>query len=295
MKRRILLLTTGGIGDAILSTPLLRTIAETTPCSITVIASNPNHQSVFYGNPHVSRFFLRSSPFGITLQALARLEFIDHYRTDYHLLRPSLISDKPASQIINQLNGLPPAPTDQLDLFITEREKKDASKLLTIDMPNVVIQPSGASTENKQWRSETWEEVVAARPHINFLLIGDLTSPQIRGATDLRGKLHLREAFALISLADCLIGIDSFAQHVAAATKTPAVVLFGPTDPALWGHKGQRVLTKRVHCSPCGDLLRSVICPFGRPCMTAISSDEVCEALDECISSEVKGTLYSCR
>ncbi len=37
------------------------------------------------------------------------------------------------------------------------------------------------------------------------------------------------------------IGNDSGITHLAAAVGTPTVALFGPTDPELWGPRGERV------------------------------------------------------
>jgi ADP-heptose:LPS heptosyltransferase len=37
------------------------------------------------------------------------------------------------------------------------------------------------------------------------------------------------------------IGNDSGITHLAAAVGTPVVAIFGPTDPAVWGPRGERV------------------------------------------------------
>ena len=38
-----------------------------------------------------------------------------------------------------------------------------------------------------------------------------------------------------------MIGNDSGMTHLAAAAGTPAIALFGPTDPAVWGPRGKDV------------------------------------------------------
>ena len=50
---------------------------------------------------------------------------------------------------------------------------------------------------------------------------------------DLSGLTDLGEAAALIASAAAMLGNDSGAAHLAAAVGTPAVAVFGPTDPAL--------------------------------------------------------------
>jgi heptosyltransferase III len=46
------------------------------------------------------------------------------------------------------------------------------------------------------------------------------------------------------------IGNDSGISHLAAAVGIPAVVLFGPTDPAVWAPRGSRVLTPMESIEP---------------------------------------------
>ncbi len=62
------------------------------------------------------------------------------------------------------------------------------------------------------------------------------------GAHSLAGKLQLADLSELLRQADLYIGVDTLASHMAAALGTPTVVLFGPSDPVIWGpwpHHGQ--------------------------------------------------------
>lgn len=58
-------------------------------------------------------------------------------------------------------------------------------------------------------------------------------------ALNLAGNSSLAEMVALIVAADILVGNDSGPLHVAAASGTPLVGLYGPTDPASVGPYGQ--------------------------------------------------------
>jgi len=49
----------------------------------------------------------------------------------------------------------------------------------------------------------------------------------------------LTEVAALLESCDLYIGNDSGITHVAAAVGTPTVALFGPTDPCIWGPRGE--------------------------------------------------------
>lgn len=57
--------------------------------------------------------------------------------------------------------------------------------------------------------------------------------------------LPVRDLAALLSLCATYLGNDSGVTHLAAAVGTPTVALFGPTDPAVWGPRGERVTILR--------------------------------------------------
>ena len=71
---------------------------------------------------------------------------------------------------------------------------------------------------------------------------------------DLSGKLSLRDLGALIRNANMFLGVDSAPMHIAAAVRTPVVVLFGPSDETDWGPwgEGHKVITSdQFTCRPC--------------------------------------------
>ncbi len=45
---------------------------------------------------------------------------------------------------------------------------------------------------------------------------------------------------------DLFVGSDSVVTHLAAATGTPTIALFGPTDPRIWGPRGKKVEITRA-------------------------------------------------
>jgi ADP-heptose:LPS heptosyltransferase len=53
-------------------------------------------------------------------------------------------------------------------------------------------------------------------------------------ALDLAGRTDLGSLAALVARLDLLITNDTGASHVAAATGTPSVILFGPNRPEVW-------------------------------------------------------------
>jgi ADP-heptose:LPS heptosyltransferase len=53
-------------------------------------------------------------------------------------------------------------------------------------------------------------------------------------ALDLAGRTTIGEYAAVISNLDLLVANDTSASHIAAATRTRSVVLYGPTRPERW-------------------------------------------------------------
>jgi heptosyltransferase-3 len=71
---------------------------------------------------------------------------------------------------------------------------------------------------------------------------------------DLGGQLSLRELAALTARARAFVGVDSAPMHIASATGTPSVALFGPSSEIAWGpwRVPHRVVTSAHPCRPCG-------------------------------------------
>lgn len=96
---------------------------------------------------------------------------------------------------------------------------------------------------------------------------------------DLTGRTRLLQLAALLERCQLLVTNDTGTMHIAGAVGTPAVALFGSTDPSTTGPWGDRhvVVKKDVPCSPC--LKR--ICPTDHRCMKLITVEEVEEVIDQ--------------
>jgi predicted lipopolysaccharide heptosyltransferase III len=116
-----------------------------------------------------------------------------------------------------------------------------------INRPYVIVQPGSARPE-KLWHPARWAEVIdrfGACNDVDLVLTGGPSADErahIKAITtrvrqrivDLGGKTDLLTLAALIVQAQLLVTVDSAPVHLAAATKTPQVVLFGPTNPFHW-------------------------------------------------------------
>jgi ADP-heptose:LPS heptosyltransferase len=73
---------------------------------------------------------------------------------------------------------------------------------------------------------------------------------------------------------------DSGPMHIAAATGTPVVAIFGPTRPHLqgpFGNEAEVVQNQKLFCLGC-NLTK---CPIGNPCMEDLSVEKVFEGFTD--------------
>ena len=111
--------------------------------------------------------------------------------------------------------------------------------------PFIVLHPGSARRE-KLWEAPRWRQVIKefGRNNQMDLILTSGTSKHeqmhiapIKNETkiiDFSGKTNLLTLAALISDARLLVTVDSAPMHLAAATHTPQVILFGPTNPFHW-------------------------------------------------------------
>jgi len=104
---------------------------------------------------------------------------------------------------------------------------------------------------------------------------------------DLTGRTTIPELVALYRRCAIVLGPDSGALHLAVASGTPTLHLYGPADPIRFGPWGdparQRVVGAGMRCDRCGDL--SPARPRGAACMLAIGVEQVLVAARELLTA----------
>jgi len=136
----------------------------------------------------------------------------------------------------------------ELNLPQTAHEKADALRRDSKITRRYLILHPGSARREKLWEPGRWAEVVerfgqnndfdlvltsgpSAEEQAHVAAITKLTRKQ---AIDLSAKTDLLTLAALIAQAELLVTVDSAPMHLAAATHTPQVILFGPTNPFHW-------------------------------------------------------------
>ena len=146
------------------------------------------------------------------------------------------------------------APPIELQLPAAASEKaRTLLRQAGIDQPFALFHPGSARSE-KFWEPDRWADIIAHALEVlgcNAVLTGGtsaqekahlaeiearLPQPQScsRRVVDLSGKVDLLTLAALIAQARLVVTVDTAAMHLAAAMRTPQVILFGPTNPFHW-------------------------------------------------------------
>lgn len=156
--------------------------------------------------------------------------------------------------------------------------------------PVLVIHP-GPSWPIREWPVSHWCRLVEQLRAAGFTQIIHLGTsqagrsvPTIPGTFPLVDRLSLEETAALIAYATLFVGIDSGLLHLAAAVKTPAVGLWGPTSAHLRFNEqnARSFVTATVPCQGCHHTTPRPHwidgCPNHIACMNSITPEQVAEA-----------------
>ena len=193
---------------------------------------------------------------------------------------------KPCNRIINGSGARPyiaaKGPTQwtwkpykpyPAEIVFTAAEKKFAEPF----RGKVMLEPNvkNIGHTNKAWAPQRWVELVTQLDMPLVQCVPQLTTPH-PGVKVLKVLTPtFRQACAVLSVAKAFIGTDGGLLHAAAATGTPAVILWSEfTSPEIVGYS---TMTNLRHAGkPCGNRLNCAGC---RKAMEAITVAEVVAAL----------------
>jgi ADP-heptose:LPS heptosyltransferase len=157
----------------------------------------------------------------------------------------------------------------------------------------IVALSAGASWFTKRWPVERWLELGAALHARGYTIVElGVSGEEIGCGVSLVGHTNVREAARVLHVARLFVGCDSGLMHLALAAGTPAVALFGPTDPSILVRENPNLspVLSELGCQGCwnrpetgieaGACARGV----GAECLESITVDKVlaraCAVLD---------------
>jgi len=175
-----------------------------------------------------------------------------------------------------RLSGEEPAPN--LPFPRLHVKPNDTAARFGISGPYIVFCPGAEYGPAKRW---PYFRELAGQLDAQIVILGspsDKADAERIPGKNLVGGTTLDEAIDLIAGARAVVTNDSGLMHVAAATGTPQVALFGSSSPEHTPplSPAARVLWLRVECSPCFER----ICPLGHfKCMNGLSVERVLQEL----------------
>lgn len=161
----------------------------------------------------------------------------------------------------------------------------------------VVLMPGAEYGAAKRWPADSFaglaRELADAGMHVLVLgsakerAIGDeiVTAAQRERVRNLCGETTLADVVDVIAAADVAVSNDSGLLHVAAATGTPVVAIYGSSSPSFTPPltTAATVLYLGIECSPC--FARE--CPLGHlRCLREISVGDARSAVDRALATK---------
>lgn len=177
-----------------------------------------------------------------------------------------------------------PARGTQLEFPLTDA---DYQEWRGFGLDHYAVLHPGSQLRSRRWSPERFAQVgdALAREGMRVVITGIAAEAGLvrrvkeamrEPALDLAGRTTLGGLAALIARARLLVANDTGVSHIAAATRTPSVIIACGSDPRRWApleRQLHRVLYEPIECRPCS----YADCPIGHPCASAISAQTVIE------------------
>jgi lipopolysaccharide heptosyltransferase II len=278
--RNVLLIRPGGIGDAVLLLPSIRTLKEKLPdCSIDILCEKRN-ADVFKLSRHVNATYLYDRGFDIFRTLRNKYDVVIDTE-QWHRLSAIVASFTGAPirvgfdtnerrklfthpiayshddyEVYSFLHLLEPL-MDIIPDFMTDKPFVDISQasgssflsdLKTTD--NLIAVFPGASVPERRWGGAKFGMVASALSERGYKIVilgsasdkedADKIKERAADSLDLKGKTTLGDVAAVLRRCRLLISADSGLLHIAYGVGTPTVSLFGSGIRNKWAPRGKR-------------------------------------------------------
>lgn len=278
----ILFITSSRIGDAVLSSGLIKRLVDEAPQSSFTIVAGPLAAPLFRDTPGLEaliplekqRFALhwvklwrrtRRRRWGLVcdMRGSGLARFLNARRRAVRKPLPASLG--PTHKVLEaarvlRLEDDPPAP-----YLFTSAETEARAEALTAGHGPILALAPAANWVGKTWPAERFAVLAAELLGANGPMAGGrlmlLGGPEDRWSAeparrstprdrliDLVGNVDLLTAYACLKRARLFVGNDSGLMHLAAAAGAPTLGLFGPSDDRLyapWGPKARVLRSPR--------------------------------------------------
>lgn len=168
----------------------------------------------------------------------------------------------------------------------------------------VIHAGSGGYSLARRWEPEKFARVadsLAENHNAQIILVGGtgddaaaVKSAMTVTPVDLTGKTTLAELTDVIDKSDLYIGTDSGVMHIAAATSTPVIAIFGPSNHHAWSPyapDGKIIVVRSApECSPCSYVGHGVGLREGcaaRTCMRMVTPENVITTAEKLLNGQI--------
>jgi len=220
------------------------------------------------------------------------------YPTDAHELDSFLSIARTLGAVVEHPEPVP-IPTDAEDERVT-RAWVEASRAKLPPAQRgqglaVLHTTTSPVSIGRRWRTDRWVELadrIATLYGLTAVWTGapedlpglqELAARTVQPSLISAGALTLRQYSVLASIAKLVVSVDTGPLHVAAATGTPTVALFGPSNLRKWRpyEPGNAAISAGLACSPCTThYMGKISLKTCDDCMVAISVDRVLDAIE---------------
>lgn len=260
-------------GDVLLTTPLITALKRENPNRQIFVETD--YPEMFRGNPNVTR---AKQVVSLPNANVPLIDLTMAYENRPHLNYLDAYAEVAGIKITNRTP----------EIFTNAAEQSYAIRIFGREHRWAIIN-AGNPCENRVWPIERYAAVISHLHNLGFKVanVGKFAGPKDCDL-DLTKQTTLHQMAALIDYCSLFIGIDSLPLHIACATDSTAIGLFGVTSPEkvlsnasnVWSvtsdknhpHTGAR------HRIVTDDSVKCATNP-----METITSEQVNETIDRCI------------
>jgi ADP-heptose:LPS heptosyltransferase len=216
----------GGQGDTLMVSGVLKLVHDAHPDVKYRCIRRTNYAHLLTGHPALESFGF--PPADATI-----------ITTDYWSHGQLGPGNNRAFQILARMFGLTTPVQEVLYLPPVNGEEEDLSAFVPWGKKNIIIAPASDSPR-KMMPPQAWEQItdLLAAKGCSVFQVGREKEPHIKGTYSLVGLTSPRQLAPVVARADAVITVDNFCMHMAHLEKKLAVVVWGPTDPQVYGYEG---------------------------------------------------------
>jgi ADP-heptose:LPS heptosyltransferase len=263
----------GGLGDMLMVSGVLKQVIERDPERRFRLIRRSGYMRLFRGHPAILDT-------GFPEQD-AKVMGTDYWAKE--LLGPG--RQRPM-QVLARMYGLSEPVEERFHVVENEPESPLLQTLPWTDK-TVIVAP-GSLSPRKAWAHKNWEALCRRLREAGFFLleVGDVRARHVRSTYSIHGLIQPKQVFAFLRRAKLVVTVDCFLMHAAHHVSVPAVVLWGPTPPEVYGYAEQchlfagKVCQKPDGCiGPGKGVTYSTACPLPHEhCVDLITVDQVFDA-----------------